>query len=79
MVTDPGQLGALLKQARRRRGMSQAELAERAGVTRQWVVAFEAGSPRAQLGVVLRALQAVGLDIDLTDTSEDPFAVVFGE
>ncbi len=46
------------------RGLSQAEAARLAGVSRKWLVEFEAGKPTAQLLQVLRLLDA--LDLTLT-------------
>lgn len=42
-------------------GLDQAELARRVGVTRQWVIDIEKGKPRAELGLVMRALHALEL------------------
>ncbi len=47
-------------------GLSQAELAERAGVSRKWIYEFEAGKPTAEFGLLLRVLDALGLGIELT-------------
>ncbi len=65
-------LGAVARQRRLDLDWSQARLAEAAGVSRQWVVAFEAGKPTAELGAVLRAVRALGLAFDLTDAPLDP-------
>ncbi|MGN0065552.1 MAG: helix-turn-helix domain-containing protein [Nocardioides sp.] len=77
IATDAHQLGLLVKDARRSNGMSQADLASLIGVTRQWVIAFEAGSPTSQVGLVIKALQAVGLEIDAVEVDKDPFTEVF--
>jgi transcriptional regulator with XRE-family HTH domain len=45
--------------------MSQAELADRAGVSRKWIYEFEAGKPAAELGLLLRVLDELGLAMDL--------------
>lgn len=55
--------GAAIRSARRAAGLTQAELARRAGVGRQWLVALEKGHERAELGKVLAVLQALGLDL----------------
>ena len=57
-------LGLAIRDQRRRLKLSQAELARKAGVGRQWVVAVERGKSRAELGLVLRTLTA--LDLALT-------------
>jgi HTH-type transcriptional regulator/antitoxin HipB len=65
-VTNAAGLGAVLRDARRRQGMTQAQLAESVGVSRAWVVAVESGSPNARLDLVLRALQWVDLAVDVS-------------
>jgi HTH-type transcriptional regulator / antitoxin HipB len=59
----PVDVGALIKDRRRSLGLDQAELAERIGVARLWVNQVERGKPGASMGLVLRALSAVGVDI----------------
>lgn len=44
-------------------GLTQAELARRAGVSRQWINEFEQGKPTAELGLVLRLLDALELEL----------------
>ena len=56
-------LGALVRSRRRLRGLTQAELAGQMGVQVLWVSQFEGGKSTAQVGLVLRALRV--LDIDL--------------
>ena len=56
-------IGALIRSVRKERGLDQAELAKRAGVSRLWIIEVEKGKPRAQVGLVLRTLAA--LDITL--------------
>jgi transcriptional regulator with XRE-family HTH domain len=46
-------------------GLNQADLASRAGVSRKWVYEFEAGKARAEFGLILRVLDALGLALDL--------------
>ena len=59
----PADIGALIKDRRRALGLDQAELAERIGVGRLWVNQVERGKPGASMGLVLRALNAVGVDL----------------
>jgi len=48
-------------------GLTQTELANKAGVSRKWISAFEQGSPRAELELVLRLIDALGLDLVIVD------------
>ena len=63
-IRTPLDLGLTIRDRRRKLKLSQTELARKAGVGRQWVVAIERGKSRAELGLVLRTLAA--LDLPLT-------------
>ena len=58
-------LGLAIRDQRRKLGLSQADLASKAGVGRQWVVAIEHGKSRAELGLVLRTLSALDLRVTI--------------
>jgi len=47
-------------------GLSQAQVAKRVGVSRKWIVEFEAGKPSAELGLALRVLDELGLALDVS-------------
>lgn len=62
------QLGAALRERRERAGMTQGRLAERAGVSRAFVIDLERGRrPRAELGRVLSVMRALDAAITLVD------------
>ena len=44
--------------------LSQAELAGRAAVSGKWVYEFEGGKPKAEVGALLRVLDALGLVLE---------------
>lgn len=46
-------------------GLNQAEVAKRARVSRKWIYEFEAGKPSAELGLVIRVLDQLGLALDI--------------
>jgi y4mF family transcriptional regulator len=58
-------LGAAVRHRRREMGWTQARLAEAVGSTRAWVIGLEQGKAGAELGLVLRALTALGLVADV--------------
>jgi y4mF family transcriptional regulator len=69
LIRTPADLGAAIRDRRRQLGLDQASLAERIGVSRQWVIAIERGRSRAEVGLVLRALTALGLRLDTADAT----------
>jgi HTH-type transcriptional regulator / antitoxin HipB len=56
-------LGALIRDHRTTLGWSQQDLADRCGASKRWIVAVEAGKPGAEIGLVLRALAALNLEL----------------
>lgn len=68
------QLGAAVRGNRLDRGWSQADLARRAQVSRQWIVAIERGKVTAEIAPILRTLTALGLMVDIV-----PGATSYGD
>ncbi|NBV84836.1 MAG: transcriptional regulator [Verrucomicrobia bacterium] len=58
-------IAAVAKSRRRHLGLSQANLAAKTGVGREWVIEFEKGKASVELGYVVRVLRVLGLSIDL--------------
>jgi len=57
--------GGLLRQARKRAGMSQAELATRAGVTQSVISAYESGQRQPSIPALARLIEATGFELSL--------------
>jgi HTH-type transcriptional regulator/antitoxin HipB len=68
-IRRPNDLGAAVKEARRKRGMNQTELATRLEVNRESVSRLETGDPGITLGIVLRALNVLGLSLAIDDAA----------
>ena len=66
-VTSLRDLAAIARGRRRELGLSQAELASRARVSRQWVSAFESGKATAEIGLAIRLLDALDLRLAVTE------------
>jgi len=64
LIRSPADLGAIIRDKRKRLKIDQSTLAKRIGASRQWVIEVEHGHPRAELGLVLRALDALGIRVD---------------
>jgi len=58
-------IGAAIRSRRRELKLDQAQLARKIGATRQWLITIEKGKDTAEIGMVLRALAALGLDLDV--------------
>jgi transcriptional regulator with XRE-family HTH domain len=70
LIRNPDQLGRVLRLKRQEKGLSQNALAARLGVDRKWVIHLEAGNAKAEFGLVLKALTALGLRTCLQDENE---------
>jgi uncharacterized protein len=57
--------GTLLRQARRRAGLSQVALATRAGVTQSVISAYESGQRQPSLPALTRLIDAAGFELTL--------------
>ncbi|WP_163544336.1 helix-turn-helix domain-containing protein [Occultella kanbiaonis] len=58
-------LGALVRESREHSGLTQAELARRAGVSREWLLKVEAGRTPAEMPRVLDLLDELGMVLDV--------------
>jgi HTH-type transcriptional regulator/antitoxin HipB len=52
---------------RREKGLTQSGLAKLLGAERKWVINLESGNSKAEIGLVLRTLEALNLRASLTD------------
>lgn len=65
-------LAAIARGRRRELGLSQAGLAARARVSRQWVSAFENGKATAEIGLTIRLLDSLGLRLTVVEAGPAP-------
>ena len=71
-VRTPADLGALIRTTRKKLWLSQLALAKRIGVSRLWVIEIEKGKPRAEIGLVLRALEALNITLSARTEAQTP-------
>jgi HTH-type transcriptional regulator / antitoxin HipB len=75
LIRTPADLGALIRDRRIKLGLDQKSLAQKVGVSRQWIVAVEHGKPRAEIGLLLRTIDVLGIrlstDKEFPDNTED--------
>jgi HTH-type transcriptional regulator / antitoxin HipB len=65
-------LGLYVRDRRRRLGLTQAELAASAQVSRRWLSDLEAGKATAEVGLVFKVLHALGLAVDVSPVEFGP-------
>lgn len=71
-LRNPRDVGLVIRDRRRKQHLTQAQLADRIGVGRQWLVAVERGKPGAEIGLVMRTLAALGLSLAIEDRETLP-------
>lgn len=69
-------LASLIKQERKARAWTQAELAERSGVSRDWIIALEQAKPSVELALVLRTLKALNLPLAINKQDQPALAEI---
>jgi len=67
VIRNAADVGAIIRDRRRKLGLDQSALARRVGVSRQWIVDIEKGKPRAGIELVLRTLAALGVSLAPAD------------
>jgi HTH-type transcriptional regulator / antitoxin HipB len=72
IIHTPQQLGEALRTARKQLALTQSQLALAAGVGVRFIVDLEAGKPTLRLETVLRVIDALGGEINLTGLSLSP-------
>lgn len=63
-------VGAQIRLARKRRGLSATLVAERAGLSRPTLRAIEEGKPSVSIGAIANVLHCLGLEEDLKRIAE---------
>jgi HTH-type transcriptional regulator/antitoxin HipB len=66
-IADPAELGVVLREARRRRGLRLEDAAAGAGVGVRFLSELERGKPTSRLGETLRVASSLGLRISIQD------------
>lgn len=69
----------LVREARKRAGLTQSELAARAGTTQSAVARLESGRPDVSLNDVIRLVRLCGLDVEVAIVPQDDSDVAQAE
>lgn len=63
IVRSPEDLGRSIGELRRAQGLTQDQMAARAGISREWLAQLERGRPSRSLSVMLRLIRRLGADL----------------
>ena len=73
----PRDMGAFIRSARRKSGLTQKQLAEKVGVSDMWISGLERGNGGARFNLILRTLSILGLQLQgSSDDSKDEFDIL---
>lgn len=67
----PRQLGNLIRRARKQRGWSQSQLAERVGLRQGTISLIETGNPATRVDTLLALLAALDLELQVASRLKD--------
>jgi HTH-type transcriptional regulator/antitoxin HipB len=72
LITSPQSLGALIRDERKRQGMTQTQLGKMTGLNQTTLSLIEKGKPSVQLQTLLVLLSALRLNIQIGSREQSP-------
>ncbi len=70
LARNPKQLGNLIRRVRKKHGLSQKKLGDRAGLRQETISLIETGNPAAKLETILAVLAALDLECRIVRRSK---------
>ncbi|MBH0183405.1 MAG: helix-turn-helix transcriptional regulator [Nitrospira sp.] len=70
LARDPRQIGNLIRRIRKKQGLSQTQLGEKAGLRQETISLIETGNPSATLETILSVLAALDLEFRMVPRSQ---------
>ena len=70
-IHSTGELGAVLKDRRKKQKMTQSDLSALAGTGVRYIVDLENGKPTARIGPALKLIEWLGLEVTLREKRID--------
>jgi y4mF family transcriptional regulator len=71
LVSNPKDIGMLIRAKRSERSWTQGELARHVGTTQRWISEIENGKATAEIGMVLRTLSMLGIRLEVGGPSPE--------
>ena len=70
LARTPKQIGTLIQRSRKKRGWSQTQLGERAGLRQETISLIETGNPASKLETILSVLATLDLEFRINKRSK---------
>ena len=70
LARDPRQVGNLVRRARKKQGLSQSQLGDKAGLRQETISLIETGHPAAKLQTIMGILAALDLELRIVPRSK---------
>ena len=70
LARDPRQIGNLIRRTRKKQGLSQTQLGEKAGLRQETISLIETGNPSTMLETILSVLAALDLEFRMVPRSK---------
>jgi len=70
LARTPKQIGNLVRRIRKKRGLSQSQLGEKAGLRQETISLIETGNPPTKLETILAVLAALDLEFRIVTRSK---------
>jgi HTH-type transcriptional regulator / antitoxin HipB len=70
LARTPQQIGNLIRRARKRQGLNQGQLGDRAGLRQETISLIETGNPAAKLETILAVLAALDLEFRIVSRTK---------
>ena len=71
LARDSKQIGNIIRRARKKQGLTQSQLGDKAGLRQATVSQIESGRPSARIETLLQLFAALDLELCVTERSKD--------
>ncbi len=70
LARDPRQIGSLIRRIRKKQGLSQTQLGEKAGLRQETISLIETGNPSTTMETILSVLAVLDLEFQIVPRSK---------
>jgi len=71
LARDSKQIGNIIRRARKKQGLTQSQLGDKAGLRQATISQIESGNPSARIDTLLQLFAALDLELRVAERSKD--------